>query len=217
MDTQLIAILGGIIAAFSAITVAAIKAYGDYLIKKLDVKEKEKVTKVQENNQKSINHSIASTNEIIKILQVIQEEVKSDRINIWMFHNGGYYYTGESIQRMSMVVEQNNEGFDSLKHKFLNVPIRFFARNLNKLVDANIDYIAERNELAYQDALAQVNKEHEVTSNAIFKIKSSDKKDWIGILTVAWLKHNELEQKYIDHIKNKIEDISVILTPEYLT
>lgn len=211
-STLFVAVVG----VLGTIIVASIRAYADYTIKKLEIKEKESKIKTQEQNQKSIQHSINSTSTIIDVLENIKKEINSDRLNIWMFHNGGYYYTGESIQRMTMIIELNNEGFEDVKHKFLNIPIRFFARNLNKLNSSENNYAFERNELAYEDALAQANKEYEVTSSALFKIKSSDNKDWIGMLVIGWLSHKELDEKQISYVQNKIKDISNALTPEYL-
>ena len=131
-----------------------------------------------------------------------------------MFHNGGYYYTGENIQRMTMIAETNREPLEPIKHKFLGIPVRLFARNLQKLIANN--YTHERNELAYNDALSVINQEHKITSSALFKLTSADEKDWVGVLAFGWIKHQELTQDQIDYILEQSKIISQILTPEYL-
>lgn len=211
------AIIIAAVGAVSTVCVALINSYSNYLLKKIDKKQIEEQEKKQQINQKSIIHEISSTQELKVILTNIQEITGCDRTNIWMFHNGGYFYTGEPIQRMTMISEYNKEGVYPLKHKFIGVPIRIFARNLTKLAQSKeIEFVNERNELAYNDALSIINQEADVTSSYIFKIKSSDNKDWTGVLCLGWLTHKELIETQIEEIQNKCKIISNILTPEYL-
>lgn len=191
-----------------------VRAYTDYLIKKLEIKDKEKKEVIQQNNQKALVHDIESTSVLKQILSDIQKEINCDRLNVWMFHNGGYFYTGESIQRMTMIAEMTHAPLEPIKHKFTGIPIRVFARNLEKLISSS--YTHERNELAYNDALAAVNQEYKITSSAIFKLMSADNKDWVGTLAIGWTNHQELTQDQINYIAKQTEIISQILTPDYL-
>lgn len=203
------------VGAISAICVAFINSYTNYLIKRLELKDKQQKETVLQNNQKALVHDIKSTDVLKTMLEDIQKEVNCDRVNVWMFHNGGYYYTGESIQRMTMIAETNHESLEPIKHKFLGIPVRLFARNLQKLIANN--YTHERNELAYNDALSAINQEYKIISSALFKIKSSDEKDWVGILAFGWIKHTELTDDQVKYTIEKTKLISQILTPDYLS
>ena len=211
-----IGIIAAIVGAISAIGVAFINSYTTYLIKRLDIEDKKKKEKVLANNQKALVHDIKSTDVLKNILLSIRKEINCERVNVWMFHNGGYYYTGESIQRMTMIAESNHEELAAIKHKFTGIPVRLFARNLSKLIDNSNMYSHERNELAYNDALSVINEEHRIVSSAIIKIKSSDDKDWVGILALGWVKHTELTDEQITELIDKSRLISQILTPDYL-
>lgn len=131
-----------------------------------------------------------------------------------MFHNGGYYYTGNAIQRLSIVAGVSDNINEDLKAKFTNLPIGLFARSLQKLLDN--DYTHERNELAYQDTLGIINSQYQITSSALFKLMSADGHDWVGMLSIGWLEHNELTDKEIEFVKSKLVEISRLLTPKLL-
>lgn len=216
------------IAAWSAIIIAGIGAvstilktlidsYTNYLLKKIDKKHELEEEKKKEINQKAIIYDINSGIELKTILKEIQEITNCERTNIWMFHNGGYFYTGEAIQRMTMITEYNKEGIQALKHKFIGIPVRMFARNLLRLaLNKDINFVYEKNELAYNDALSVINQEADVTSSYIFKIRDPNNSDWNGVLCLGWLKHKELSETQIEEIKTKCNIINNILTPAYL-
>lgn len=210
------AIIVAIVGAISATFVTFIPSYTNYLIKRLEIKEKQASIDKQQSNQKALIHDIRSTDTLKDLLRNIQQEINCSRINVWMFHNGGYFYTGEAIQRMTMIVEHNEDGLEPIKHKFTGVPVRIFARNLIKLTDKNTLYTHERNELAYNDALSVINQENKVTSSSLFKIKSTDDKDWTGILAIAWVSHKELTQEQVDYVIEQTQLISQVLSPQYL-
>lgn len=215
-----IALFSGIIIAmvagiFSAV-VAATNVYGNYMIKKMELKEKQAAAERVEKNQKAIIHDIKSGEELKHLLSKIQKITEASRVNVWMFHNGGYYYTGEPIQRMTMITETNKDGVEPVKHKFIGIPVRMFGRNLAKLVEKDAFYSQERNELAYNDALSLINSENHVISSALFKLKSSDNKDWVGILAMGWTGHNELTIEQVELIIQECKNISHLLTPDYL-
>lgn len=216
-----IALFSGIIIAmvagiFSAV-VAATNVYGNYMIKKMELKEKQAAAERGRKNQKAIIHDIKSVEELKQVLSKIQEITEASRVNVWMFHNGGYYYTGEPIQRMTMITEKNKDGVEPVKHKSIGIPVRMFGRNLAKLVEKDTFYSQERNELAYNDALSLINLENQVISSALFKLKSSDNKDWVGILAMGWTGHNELTVEQVELIVQECKNISHLLTPDYLS
>lgn len=208
--TIIVAIVGVVGTSIAAL----IKFGSDYMLKKMDLKNAQDRAEHLKKNLEGIKEDIASHSMIDNVCQEIKNYIKSSRCNIWMFHNGGYYYTGNAIQRLSIVAGVSDNINEDLKAKFTNLPIGLFARSLQKLLDN--DYTHERNELAYQDTLGIINSQYQITSSALFKLMSADGHDWVGMLSIGWLEHNELTDKEIEFVKSKLVEISRLLTPKLL-
>lgn len=209
-----VTIIVAIIGVVGTAVVALIKFGSDYMLKKMDLKTTQDRADHLKKNLEGIKNDIANHSLIEDVCQEIKDYIKSSRCNIWMFHNGGYYYTGSPIQRISIVAGVSEKTNDDIRSKFVNLPIGLFARNLQKLLDN--DYTHERNELAYQDTLGIINAQYGTTSSALFKLMSADGHDWVGMLSLGWLEHNELTDKEIEFVKSKLTEISRLLTPKLL-
>ncbi|HMT02053.1 MAG TPA: hypothetical protein PKD00_01875 [Burkholderiales bacterium] len=213
--TEWSTIILAIISAMSALLLAVIKFGSDYILKKIEIKEAEKHEKHLKDNLSHLHEDISNNVEIDSICLTIKEHVNCSKCNIWMFHNGGYYYTGNSIQRISMVAGISEDVNDILKHRMTNLPIGVFSRNLAKLLDS--DYTHEKNELMYQDSLAMMNLQYQIVSSALFKIKSADEQDWVGILAIGWTEHKVLTETEVSFIKSKLDNITILLSPKLLS
>lgn len=209
-----VTIIVAIIGVVGTAVVALIKFGSDYMLKKMEMKADETKALHIKQNLESIKEDIANHSLIDNLCQDIKEYVKASRCNVWMFHNGGYYYTGSAIQRLSIVAGVSDNIHEDIKTKFTNLPIGLFARNLQKLLDN--DYIHERNELAYQDTLGVINTQYQVTSSALFKLMSADNHDWVGMLAIGWIEHKELTEKEVEFVKTKLTEITRLLTPKLL-
>jgi hypothetical protein len=212
--TEFATILVAIIGVVGTAIAALIKFGSDYMLKKMEMKASETKALHIKQNLENIKQDIANHSLIDNLCQEIKEHVKASRCNVWMFHNGGYYYTGNAIQRLSIVAGVSDNIHEDIKTKFTNLPIGLFARNLQGLL--NSDYTHERNELAYQDTLGVINTQYQVTSSALFKLMSSDNQDWVGMLAIGWIDHNELTEKEIEFVKTKLTEITRLLTPKLL-
>ena len=67
-------------------------------------------------------------------LREILEGLKCDRIAIFSFHNGGKYYSGKSVQKMSMSYEQADSGISSLILEKQNIPVSACVSTLKPLM-----------------------------------------------------------------------------------
>jgi hypothetical protein len=71
-------------------------------------------------------------------LEDIKNKFNTDRVWILQFHNGGHYYpTGKSIQKFSMFYEVVENGIDSIKMLFQNIPVSLFSPSVNKILEDN--------------------------------------------------------------------------------
>ena len=73
--------------------------------------------------------------EIIENLKEISKELGADRVSIFSFHNGGQYYSGKSMQKMSISYEVVSEGIASIQLEKQNIPVSACVTTLKPLVD----------------------------------------------------------------------------------
>ena len=69
--------------------------------------------KLERNKQKDecpIVKCVAEDSELLNKLTEVNKSLKSDRISIYSFHNGGEYYSGKSMQKMSVSYEVVDKG-----------------------------------------------------------------------------------------------------------
>lgn len=185
-------------------TEAVITVFGMYFVNRyFQLKDKKKIHKVEE--------GIDLSSKLAEKLNNIREQVEATRVNLWVFHNGGYYYTGEPIQKLSCIAESHDMDVKSQMQDFQNIPIHVFLRHLDKLRNTTSFY--EYNELQYRDNLSKLNESYDIASLGGFKINNK-KGDWVAILTVGYSNHRELEdteKTYIEFQLNQISDIAVQL------
>ena len=61
--------------------------------------------------------------EIITKLDEIKDEIGADRVSIFSFHNGGEYYSGKSMQKLSCSYEVVQPGVSRTQMDMLNIPV----------------------------------------------------------------------------------------------
>jgi hypothetical protein len=70
-----------------------------------------------------ISECIVEDTLIMTKLKDVLDEIDADRICIFSFHNGGHYYSGKSMQKMSMSYEQTDNGISSIQLEKQNIPV----------------------------------------------------------------------------------------------
>jgi hypothetical protein len=75
----------------------------------------------QENCQ--VKKHIEQDEEVIAKLERLRELAAADRASIYQFHNGGEYFTGKSMQKVSMTYEVVNAGISRLFPERQAVPV----------------------------------------------------------------------------------------------
>jgi hypothetical protein len=71
---------------------------------------------------------------VIEKLREQLKEIKADRIAIYSFHNGGVYYSGKSIQKLSMSYEEISNGIASTMLLKQNIPVSAYLTTLKPLL-----------------------------------------------------------------------------------
>lgn len=207
-----VAIAGAAGTVFAALFAAMFPVINTIIEKRMELREKELAKIVNKQNALAVPDAISKISEVERILQQIAEKVGCIRCNIWLFHNGGFYYTGTGIQRISMVCDVGGTQEDRIR--FHGMPLSIFARNLERLLTEK--YVHEKNELAYSDTLGIINKSSCVVSSALFKLFDKTNTDWVGILAMGWPEHNELSTSDVQYIEQMLHSISVLISPKMI-
>tara|TARA_R110000772_G_scaffold89289_1_gene185068 strand:+ start:699 stop:1322 length:624 start_codon:yes stop_codon:yes gene_type:complete len=80
--------------------------------------------------------SIKSSMLVNEQLDEIREELKSCRVWVSQFHNGGGFYpTGQSIQKFSICYENTKPGTTSIGEIYKNIPVSLFTKPFMSLYE----------------------------------------------------------------------------------
>ena len=82
-----------------------------------------------------IEKCVGEDMEDIENLEGITKELGADRVSIFSFHNGGQFYSGKSMQKMSISYEVVSEGIASIQLDKQNIPVSACVTTLKPLVD----------------------------------------------------------------------------------
>jgi hypothetical protein len=82
-----------------------------------------------------INKTVKEDTEIISRLDEIKEEIDADRISIYSFHNGGEYYSGKSMQKLSCSYEVVKPGVSRTQLTAQNIPVSACLTTLQNLME----------------------------------------------------------------------------------
>ena len=156
----------------------------------------------------SVSLAVEKNKRLQELCRTIQVKLGAQRVNVWLFHNGGYFYTGEPIQKLSMICEQNADGVEPVIHKFQAQPLSVYQRNLEKLMEN--DYFYEYNELQYKDSLAILNQLYAITSSALFKLYNKEKY-FSGILAIGYDHHHNIMSSEVEAVKEISKQIEIEL------
>ena len=132
----------------------------------------------------------------------IREGLKSDRVWVTQFHNGGHFYpTGKSITKFSVMYESVNTGVSSMQSSFQNIPVHLFSKSMNQLVNGDTIEIPDyKDETIATYGLKYIAEETGCKSGYLFAIKTIDDK-FIGVLGVDYTKKKvNLDDDIINNI-----------------
>lgn len=160
-----------------------------------------------------IPHNVTTAVEKNKRLDALcsdlQDKLRAQRVVVWLFHNGGYYYTGEPIQKLSVICEKNDDDVEPIIHISQNQPISIFQRNLEKLTEN--DYFYEYNEQQYKDSLSVLNNLYGIISSGIFKLKNKEGY-FAGVLCIGYNRHHAITSGEVEIIKEIACQVEVELS-----
>ena len=91
--------------------------------------------KLEEEHICPIGVCVSEDELVLSKLKDILQEVNGDRVSIFSFHNGGTYYSGKSMQKMSMSYEECDNGISSTMMNKQNIPVSACITTLKPLME----------------------------------------------------------------------------------
>ena len=165
----------------------------------------------------ALGESINTDEKVDHQLEILIEELKSDRICIAQFHNGGHFYpTGKSIKKFSIFYERTTDKTSSIKDTFQNIPVSLFPKAFSLIYKDGEIIVPDTKENYLDCGLFQIQgKSYKTKSFYVFSIKDINN-NFIGSLTISYYtrKHSFTQEEWI-LIRQKIGVIGAILT-DYL-
>ena len=164
-----------------------------------------------------LGESINTDEKIDKQLEILQEELKCDRICVAQFHNGGHFYpTGKSIKKFSIFYERTSPKTLSIKDIFQNIPVSLFPKIFSLLYKNGEVSIPKCKDNIIDCGLFPVRgKDYKTKSFYILAIKDLED-NFIGSLTISYYgkEHNLSFEEWI-LVRQKLGVLGTILT-DYL-
>ena len=146
-------------------------------------------------------------------LDHIKDELKSDRVWVAQFHNGGNFYpTGKSMAKFSIIYESVAPSVSSIQGNFHNIPVNLFSRSINQLLEHDIIEISDfKNDEIATFGLKYIAEDTGCKSGYLFAIKCIEGR-FIGILGVDYTKKKtKLTDEAINHLLVQSTSIGGVL------
>ena len=158
-----------------------------------------------------IDKTVQEDTEIITRLDELKDEIKADRISIFSFHNGGEYYSGKSMQKLSCSYEVVQPGVARTQLAMQNIPVSACLATLKQLME-NKEFHCYDVDANYPESACKYQLvENGVKSTYQYAIFDLNKKA-IGILRADYV----LDQEELSDLGHDALKYLAIKLPGYL-
>lgn len=163
--------------------------------------------------KKTVEESVLVNERIYPILWRMMIDYRAIRVCISQFHNGDFFYTGQSIQRNTMTHEVYLKAIGSIKHTIDN---QLISNPMHKIVSRIRDtgYWAFSNVDSVDmgiatDELREKCELYSIKSASFFRITDKNDKT-VGVLMVHWNIKESLDIHEVNKIKAEVKSIENI-------
>lgn len=191
------------------ITVAVITAVlGPTIVEIVKAKLRKKVT------VDPIKNEVVQSATILDELDHIRIKLKSDRVWVKMYHNGGHFLlTNKSIQKFSVMYESCSPGVSNVGHIFSNIPISLYQRSTHQLMEHGNLYITDFNDpkVATYGLKGAAESTGTISTYAV-ALHDIGTNKCIGTIGIDYLKKNKLSKKELSFLNQRAERIGGYLS-----
>jgi hypothetical protein len=173
-------------------------------------KHKLSMKKKLEEHECPIGVCVAEDTIILGRLKEVLDDISADRICIFSFHNGGNYYSGKSMQKMSISYEQTDNGISSIQLDKQNIPVSACITTIKPTMENGEFYAPDTKE--YPDGLCKYHLLRDGVKSTYHWPLIDLHNDVIGIVRIDYVKR---KTKLSDEDAVKLELLASQL-PGYL-
>lgn len=153
--------------------------------------------------RKTIKDSIEIGNKIDQILDNLMEETGADRAYVFQFHNGSYFYTGNSIDKMTNTHEKVGKGVSHEQLKYRDVGTAPFRFLVEQIIKARIYTCNDTSDINhYNTKLMMLDRGSKAFS---IKVMFDSRKRPVGFIGIDFVKSKEIITKVVE---NKVDSAS---------
>jgi hypothetical protein len=159
----------------------------------------------------NITHRIQRDVVVYEILNNIKAKFKFSRVVIILFHNGSKYFSGEPIQKASVVFETVSPGIDPIGKSMQDIPVSTMTVALKAIANDGwflVDDINSITDEHYKNLMRSYNETHHYS----YKIEDVD--GWIGILICDYTSDNPqpaLSKECVEYIRVQAGRLATLL------
>tara|TARA_R110000803_G_scaffold95198_2_gene163004 strand:- start:1423 stop:2043 length:621 start_codon:yes stop_codon:yes gene_type:complete len=147
---------------------------------------------------------------VVNKLKDVLSETNADRICIFSFHNGGYFYSGKSMQKMSMSYEVVDNGVSSIQLEKQNIPVSACTTTLGPLMEHGEFFNVNTKE--YPEGLCKYHLLQDGVKSTYYWVIIDIQNKAIGVVRLDFVKR---KTKLSSEDQNLMEELSKQL-PGYL-
>jgi hypothetical protein len=146
-------------------------------------------------------------------LDSIKDELRSDRVWVAQFHNGGNFYpTGKSMAKFSIIYESVAPSVSSIQGNFHNIPVNLFSKSINQLLENDTIEIPDfKDDTIATFGLKYIAEDTGCKSGYLFAIKCIEGR-FIGMMGIDYTKRKtKLNEETINHLLIQSTSIGGVL------
>lgn len=145
-------------------------------------------------------------------LEEIKDELKSCRVWVSQFHNGGNFYpTGKSIQKFSIFYENIKPGAVSIGDIYKNIPVSLFTKSFMHMYE-NKEILVPSYDTGDKFGLSSFAEGTNSKSSYMFALFSLEE-EFIGTLGIEYCNRKKsLNEEQLDYLRDKSITIGTLLS-----
>jgi hypothetical protein len=153
--------------------------------------------------RKTIKDSIEIGNKIDRILEDLRNETGADRAYVFQFHNGSYFYTGNSIDKMTNTHEKVGKGISHEQLKYRDVGTAPFRYLIEQIIKGKVYSCFDVTSINhYNTKLMMLDRG---SKSFVLKVMFDALKRPVGFIGIDYVKSKEVINKVVE---NKVDSAS---------
>lgn len=138
---------------------------------------------------KTLKETIEIGNKVDTVLDQLLEDTRADRTYVFQFHNGDYFYSGLSIDKMTNTHEKVCHGISYEQLKYRDIVTAPFRYLIEKIITNKVYHLEHTEEIPhYNTKLMMLDRG---VKSAIFSVMSDNTRRPVGFIGIDYVKSHK--------------------------